>query len=191
MNSYVFGALSLLLVLSASAFADGPTTKPSSVLDFTVNDINGKPVEMSKYKGKVLLIVNTASKCGFTPQYDGLEKLHEKYGEQGLAVMGFPCNDFGHQDPGTDAEILQFCTGKYDVKFDMFSKVVVKGDSKTPLFDFLINKGTNPQFGGDIGWNFNKFLIGRDGQIVGRFASKFKPLSDDLTKAIEAELAKK
>ena len=116
---------------------------------------------------------------------------HEKYGSQGLAVLGFPCNDFGHQDPGTNAEILAFCTGKYDVKFDMFSKVVVKGNSKTPLYDFLISKETDPKFGGEIGWNFTKFLIDREGNIVGRFDSKTKPDSEALTKALEAELAKK
>ena len=191
MHSYLLSGLTCLLLVSALAIADGPTTKPASVLDFTVNDINGKPVDLSKYKGKVLLIVNTASKCGYTPQYDGLEKLHEKYADQGLAVLGFPCNDFGGQDPGTEAEIKTFCSSKYNVKFDMFSKVVVKGDKKTPLYDFLINKDTNPQFGGPITWNFNKFLVDRNGKIVARFDKNIKPESETVTKAIEAELAKK
>jgi len=191
MRSPFVRTLACLMLLTTSAIAEGPTTKPTSVLGYTVNDINDQPVDLAKYKGKVLLIVNTASKCGFTPQYDALEKLHEKYSSQGLAVLGFPCNDFKNQDPGTNAEILAFCTGKYNVKFDMFSKVVVKGDHKTPLYDFLINKDTDPKFGGEIGWNFTKFLIDRDGQIVGRFDSKVKPDSDQMTKAIEVELAKK
>lgn len=190
-HSYLLGGLACLLLASALAIADGPTTKPTTVLDFTVNDINGKPVDLSKYKGKVLLIVNTASKCGFTPQYEGLEKLHEKYTDQGLAVLGFPCNDFGGQDPGTEEQIKTFCSTKYNVKFDMFSKVVVKGDHKTPLYDFLISKDTDPQFGGAISWNFNKFLIDRNGRIVARFGSKDKPESEAVTKAIEAELARK
>ena len=191
MNSYLLTGLTCLLLVSALAIAEGPTTKATSVLDFTVNDINGQPVNLSKYKGKVLLIVNTASKCGFTPQYEGLEKIHEKYADQGLAVLGFPCNDFGGQDPGTEEQIKTFCTTKYNVKFDMFSKVVVKGDKKTPVYDFLISKDTNPQFGGPITWNFNKFLIDREGRIVARFDKNIKPESETVTKAIEAELAKK
>ncbi|CAN5620688.1 glutathione peroxidase [soil metagenome] len=191
MISKLLGGLIAIGLLSTLVAADSPTTRPTSVLDFTVNDIHGTPVALSKYQGKVLLIVNTASKCGFTPQYDALEKLNEKYGAEGLAVLGFPCNDFGHQDPGTNEEILTFCTSKFNVKFDMFSKVVVKGNEKTPLYEFLISKDTDPKFGGAIGWNFTKFLIGRDGQIAGRFDSKVKPDSELLTKALEAELAKK
>ncbi len=191
MNTYMIVGLACVALMSTLAMAEGPTTKPASVLDFTVKDIDGKPVELSKYKGKVLLIVNTASKCGFTKQYEGLEKLNQKYAEQGLAVLGFPCNDFMGQEPGTEADIKTFCSSKYNVKFDMFSKVVVKGDNKTPLYDFLISDKTNPQFGGKITWNFNKFLIGRDGKIVGRFGSKDTPEGEAVTKAIEAELAKK
>ncbi len=192
MQIHLIGGLVAVFLISAfAAAADGPTTKPTSVLDFTVNDINGKPVDMSKYKGKVLMIVNVASKCGNTPQYAALEKLNEKYASQGLAILGFPCNDFGGQEPGSEEQIMTFCKSTYDVKFDMFAKVVVKGKEKTPLFDFLINKDTDPKFGGDIKWNFNKFIVGRDGQVVARVEPKTQPDSDAVIKTLEAELAKK
>jgi len=137
------------------------------------------------------MMVNVASQCGLTPQYKQLEELHEKYAGKGLAVLGFPANEFGSQEPGTDAEIATFCKSKYDVKFDMFSKVVVKGDGQCPLYKFLTSKETDPKFAGDITWNFEKFLIGRNGEVVARFAPKVKPDSEEVLKAIEAELAKK
>jgi glutathione peroxidase len=165
-----------------------PTVKnATSVYQFTVKSLDGKDVDLSKYKGKVLLIVNTASKCGFTPQYAALQKLQDKYAGQGLAVLGFPANDFGGQEPGTNAEIGAFCQRNYGVTFDLFSKVPVKGANKTSLFRYLTEEA-NPTMTGEIGWNFEKFLISRDGKLVGRFKSAVKPDSDTLTQALEAQL---
>jgi glutathione peroxidase len=164
--------------------------KVPAALNFEMKSIDGKKVQLSKYKGKVVLMVNVASKCGYTPQYEALEGLHEKYADQGLAVLGFPANEFGKQEPGSDKEIAEFCKSKYDVKFDMFSKVVVKGDGQCPLYKFLTSKETDPKFAGDIKWNFEKFLVNRDGDVVNRFDSGVKPESDEVVKAIEAELAK-
>ncbi|HWB08463.1 MAG TPA: glutathione peroxidase [Pirellulales bacterium] len=155
-----------------------------------MKSLGGKEVDLSKYKGKVVLMVNVASKCGLTPQYEGLEELHEKYADQGLAILGFPANEFGKQEPGTDVEISEFCQENYGVKFDMFSKVVVKGEGQCPLYKFLTSKETDPDFAGDITWNFEKFLVGRDGKIVKRFAPKVAPESDEVVSAVEAELAK-
>jgi glutathione peroxidase len=160
----------------------------ASVHDFTVKTIRGDETKLGDYKGKVLLIVNVASACGYTPQYDGLEKLYEEYKDKGFAVLGFPANDFGAQEPGTNEEIQTFCTTKFGVKFPMFSKVSVKGEGIEPLFDYLQSKETNPQFGGAIKWNFNKFLIGKDGSVIGRFEHKVDPLSADVKAAIEKAL---
>jgi glutathione peroxidase len=160
-----------------------------SVHEFVEKTIDGKPKSLADYKGKVLLIVNVASECGYTPQYAGLEALHETYGAKGLAVLGFPANDFGAQEPGNEADIKQFCTTKYGVKFDMFSKVKVKGEGMDPLFDFLQSSDTNPKFGGAIKWNFNKFLIGKDGTVIGRFEHKIDPVSPEVKAAIEKALA--
>ena len=160
-----------------------------SVLDFKMKDIDGKDVKLKKYKGKVLLVVNTASKCGYTPQYEGLQAAFDKYKEKGFYVLGFPANNFGGQEPGTEKEIKEFCTSKYKVTFPMFAKISVKGDDKDPLYAFLTSKETNPEFGGDITWNFNKFLIDRKGKIVARFSSKDKPDSEAVTAAIEKYLA--
>jgi glutathione peroxidase len=169
--------------------------KVPAVLNFKMKKLDGKEADLSKYQGKVVLMVNVASQCGLTPQYKPLEELHEKYSEKGLAVLGFPANEFGSQEPGTDEEISTFCTSKYGVKFDMFSKVVVKkldnGPEPCPLYKYLTSKETDPKFAGDITWNFEKFLIGRNGEIVKRFAPKVKPDSEEVTKAIEEELAKK
>jgi len=161
------------------------------VLNFKMKGIDGKQVDLSKYQGKVVLFVNVASKCGYTPQYKGLEKLHEKYADQGLVIIGVPANQFGSQEPGTDAQIAKFCKTKYDVKFPMLSKVVVKGEGITPLYEYLTSKKTDPKFGGAIKWNFTKFLVGRNGEVVGRFEPKVKPESEEMTGAIEAELKKK
>jgi glutathione peroxidase len=178
----------------ALGFAAGDDIKERkpvpAALNFTMNSLDGKPVNLSKYQGKVVLMVNTASKCGYTPQYKGLEALHEKYAEKGLAVLGFPANEFGQQEPGTDKDIHDFCEKNYGVKFDMFSKVVVKGEGQCPLYKFLTSSDTNPGMDGEIKWNFEKFLIGRDGKVVKRFGSKVTPESEEMTKAIEAELAK-
>lgn len=155
-----------------------------------VNTITGEPVNMEQYKGKVLLIVNTASKCGFTPQYEGLENLYETYKSRGLLVLGFPSNDFMRQEPGSNEEIASFCKMNYGVTFPMFEKIVVKGQGQHPLYAYLTSKQTNPEYSGEISWNFNKFLISRNGEIVNRFGSRTKPDDKDLVAAIETELAK-
>jgi glutathione peroxidase len=161
------------------------------VLNFDMKNLAGKDVKLSQYQGKVILMVNVASQCGYTPQYKGLEALHEKYAKEGLVVLGVPANDFGKQEPGSNDEIAKFCKTNYDVKFAMLAKVVVKGDGQVPLYKFLTSKETNPRFGGPIKWNFTKFLINRQGEIVGRFEPAVKPESAEVTKAIEAALAQK
>ena len=160
-----------------------------SLYDIPLKDIDGKDTSLKPYAGKVLLIVNVASKCGFTPQYTALEATYKKYQDQGLVVCGFPCNQFGQQEPGTDAEIKTFCTGKYDVTFPMFDKLEVNGDNRHPLYVALAGKDS--PFPGNIRWNFTKFVIGRDGKIVARFDSKVKPDSPEVTQAIETALAAK
>jgi glutathione peroxidase len=143
---------------------------------------------VSKYQGKVVVFVNVASKCGYTPQYTGLEQLHEKYGDKGLAIVGVPANEFGKQEPGTNAEIAEFCSKNYGVKFDMLEKVVVKGNGQCDLYKYLTK---DSRFTGDIKWNFEKFVVGRNGEVVARFDSKTKPESPEFVKVIEDELAKK
>lgn len=160
----------------------------TNVYDFTVQDIDGKSVPLSAFKGKVLLIVNVASKCGFTGQYEGLQKLYTTHTNRGFVVLGFPANDFLWQEPGTEAEIKSFCTLTYGVTFPMFSKITVKGKDIHPLYAYLTSKETNPQFGGSISWNFNKFLIGRDGAVVGRFGSRTKPDDKELVEALDKAL---
>ena len=159
-----------------------------TALDFVAKDIDGKDQDLRQYKGKVVLIVNTASKCGFTPQYEGLEKLYRTYKDRGLVILGFPANNFLWQEPGSDGEIKQFCTLNYGVTFPMFAKISVSGDDMAPLYKFLTAKESDPQFGGRITWNFNKFLLGRDGTIVNRFGSRTKPQDPEVVKAIEAAL---
>ena len=161
------------------------TNRMNTVYDCAVKQIDGTSTNLAGYKGRVLLIVNVASKCGFTGQYAGLQKLYETYKDRGLVVLGFPANDFLGQEPGTNEEIAQFCSLKYHVTFPMFEKITVKGRDMHPLYQCLTDKATNPQFGGAITWNFNKFLIGRDGRIVARFGSRTKPDDQDLIKAIE------
>jgi glutathione peroxidase len=189
----LFTVTALLAVVSGGGASDEKKgeKKVPPVLNFKMKKLDGKKADLSAYQGKVVLMVNVASECGLTPQYAQLEKLHEDYGKKGLAVLGFPANEFGAQEPGTDAEISTFCTTKYGVKFDMFSKVVVKGEGQCPLYKFLTSKETDPKFAGDITWNFEKFLIGRNGEIVKRFAPAVKPDSEEVIKAIESELAKK
>jgi glutathione peroxidase len=159
-----------------------------SVLDFTLKNIDGKETKLSDYRGKVLLLVNVASQCGYTPQYEGLQAIYAKYRDQGLVVMGFPANNFGSQEPGTNDEIKQFCTLKYKVSFPMFAKISVKGADIHPLYKFLTSKETDPEFGGDISWNFNKFLVDRDGKVIARFATQEKPEGEKVTQAIEKAL---
>ena len=160
-----------------------------SIYDFEALSITGKPAQLSSQRGKVMLIVNTASACGFTPQFAGLEKLWEDYKDRGLVILGFPANDFLWQEPGTDAEIKNFCSLKFGVTFPMFSKISVKGSDMHPLYQYLTAKETNPQFAGAISWNFNKFLVGRDGKILARFGSRTTPADKDLVEAIEKALA--
>jgi glutathione peroxidase len=155
----------------------------SSVYEFTLNSIDGAPTPLSSYKGSVVLLVNVASQCGYTPQYEGLQKLYEKYKDKGLVVVGVPANDFGAQEPGTNAEIKTFCTRTYHVTFPMMSKVSVKGKDMIPLYGYLTG-----QTGGDVQWNFTKFLIGRNGTIIKRFESDIEPESAEMVKAIEAAL---
>ena len=164
---------------------------PKSVLDFTARDIDGKDVKLKKYKGNVLLVVNVASKCGYTPQYEGLQATYSKFKDKGFYVLGFPANNFGKQEPGTETEIKEFCTSKYGVTFPMFAKISVLGDDIDPLYKFLTDKETNPSFAGEITWNFNKFLIDRKGNVVARFTSKDKPESEKVTAEIEKYLAMK
>ncbi len=180
-------ALAALTVPAAAQAAPAPV-KPQTVLDFTVKNIDGKPVPLSRYKGKVLLIVNTASLCGNTPQYASLESLYQKYKGQGLRILAFPADDFAHQEPGTNGQILQFCTSKYHTSFDLFSKLSVKAPDQAPLYTFLTNKATDPKFGGDIEWNFAKFLTDRKGNVIARIPAGHDPLSADTVAQIEAAL---
>ena len=180
---YLFTMIVTASLLSTAALA------ADSIYDIPLKDIDGKDTTLATYKGQVLLVVNVASKCGFTPQYTGLEAIYKKYSFQGLVVCGFPCNQFLSQEPGTAAEIKDFCTSKYNVTFPMFDKLDVNGDKRHPLYTALA--GTNSPFAGNIKWNFTKFLIGRDGKILKRFGSSTKPDSEEVTKAIEAALAEK
>jgi glutathione peroxidase len=155
-----------------------------TIYDFTVKDIDGNERRLSEFAGKVIMIVNVASKCGFTPQYKGLEALYQKYRERGFSILGFPANDFMRQEPGTDAEIKSFCSLTYGVTFPMFAKVSVKGKDIHPLYAFLTEKESNPQFSGKITWNFNKFLFDRKGALVARFDSKDEPLGDKIPRVV-------
>jgi glutathione peroxidase len=177
---------SLLIALAATAFA----ANPKSIYDFTLKSIDGQPTPLSGYHGKVVLLVNVASRCGFTPQYTALEALYEKYKDKGLVIVGVPANNFMGQEPGTDEEIKTFCTKKYNVSFPMMSKLSVKGDDKTPLYQFLTSKDADPKFGGEIQWNFTKFLFDRNGAPVARFEPNVKPDSAEVTAAIESALGK-
>lgn len=175
----------LTLVLSIAATALAAAT---SVYNFTMKSIDGKSVSLSEYHGKVLMLVNVASKCGFTPQYTALESLYEKYKDQGLVIVGIPANNFGQQEPGTNEEIKKFCSSKYSVTFPMMAKVSVKGDDMTPLYTFLTDKSTDPKFSGDIQWNFTKFLFDRNGNPVARFEPKVTPDSPEVIGAVESAL---
>lgn len=180
--------------IGADVVVTNPSTQPAdapSPLQFTMKDIDGKDVNLVDYKGKVVMLVNVASKCGFTPQYKALEADYEKYKDQGFVIIGFPANNFHKQEPGTDAEIKQFCTSKYDVTFPMMSKISVKGDDIAPLYKWLTDAQTDSQFAGDIGWNFTKFLVDKNGQVYARFPSKTTPDDPQVIKAIEAGLAAK
>jgi len=159
-----------------------------TVFDFTLNSIEGQATPLGSFKGKVVLLVNVASRCGYTPQYTGLQGLYEKYKDRGFVIVGIPANNFGAQEPGSNEEIKTFCTSKYHVTFPMMAKVSVKGSDITPLYTFLTDKSANPKTGGEIGWNFTKFLVGADGKVLARFDSKVEPEPKELTSAVEQAL---
>jgi glutathione peroxidase len=179
--------MKILFTLLISFFMSASLITNESIYEFPVTDIDGNEMNLSGYKGKVLLIVNTASQCGYTPQYEGLQALYESYQDQGLIVMGFPANNFNGQEPGTEEDIKQFCSLNYGVTFPMSSKVSVKGDDQDPLFSYLTT-ADNEDFTGDIKWNFEKFLVDKEGNLVRRFRSSVKPQSDDIVSAVKALL---
>ena len=180
---YFFAGV-LALMMTVSAYS-----APKTFYDFTLPLLNGKDAPLADYKGKVVLVVNVASRCGFTPQYSALESIYEKYKDQGFVVIGFPANNFAGQEPGTNEEIAKFCTGKYNVTFPVYGKISVKGDDQAALYGYL-TKDANPSLTGDIKWNFTKFLVGRDGSVVQRFEPPVTPDSPEVTAAIEAQLKK-
>jgi len=167
--------------MSSAMFLSG-----GSIYDYTMKSIDGKPIPLSDFKGKLVLVVNVASRCGYTPQYTGLEALYEKYKGQGFVIAGFPANNFLSQEPGSDAEIKAFCSTKYNVSFPLFSKISVKGDDKAPLYQFLTDRKANPSTGGEIQWNFTKFLVDRNGNVIRRFESATTP--EEMDSAIEKAL---
>ncbi|MDR9399598.1 glutathione peroxidase [Salibacter sp.] len=177
-------AIAFVLVFVAGLFAPALET----VYQFDVKTIDGEKISLSKYEGKVMLIVNTASKCGYTPQYEGLQGLYEKYEEKGFVILGFPANNFMGQEPGTDSQIQTFCEKNYGVTFPMMSKISVKGSDKAALYEYLTNKEANGKVGGEIKWNFQKYLINRKGEVVEKFNPGTKPMDEELISAIEAEL---
>ena len=190
--------LAIILFVCAAIFSAGllmPANGDSnagepmaSIHGFTLKNIDGKDVSLGEYKGKVLMLVNVASKCGLTPQYEGLQKIYSKYKDRGLVILGFPANNFMGQEPGTEEEIKNFCSLNYNVTFPLFSKISVKGDDIHPLYKFLTDKETNPEFGGEIKWNFNKFLVDKNGRVIARFEPRVKPESDEVMQAIEKAL---
>jgi len=179
-----------MLKLMACIFLLGASVMAAdkSVYEFTLNSIDGQPAPLAAYKGKVVMLVNVASRCGFTPQYEALEAVYQKYKDRGFVIVGIPANNFGAQEPGTNQEIKTFCSSKYHVTFPMMAKVSVKGEDQTPLYQYLTDKSANPQTGGEIQWNFTKFLVGPDGRVITRFESKVKPDAPEVTGAIEKAL---
>jgi len=187
--------LKLLAIIFMPFFIFGQSTSPKetkmqtdNINGIVVKDMETHDVNLSDYNGKVLLIVNVASKCGYTPQYEGLEKLYEKYKDSGFEILAFPCNDFGKQEPGTNDEIKEFCSSTYGVKFKLFDKIKVLGPEKSPLYERLTNNKVTGN--SDIGWNFEKFLIAKDGSIIARFPSKVKPNDEKIVSLLEKELEK-
>lgn len=182
--------LSLCLLSGSVAMAEDAKSDdaktPESIHSFKVKSLDGEEVDLSKYKDKVLLVVNVASRCGATPQYKNLQGLHDKFGDKGLVVMGFPCNQFGRQEPGSNADIKEFCSTKYSVKFPMFDKIDVNGDKQAELYSFLKSQASDHS---DINWNFEKFVVGKDGKVVARFGTRTKPDAPEVLKVIEEQLA--
>lgn len=182
----LLGTAAIFLVTSGAA----PSTDMniSSIYDIDVIDIDGNTVNLGNYKNKVVMFVNTASKCGYTPQYEGLQNIYDKYKDRGFVILGFPANNFGGQEPGSNEEIKEFCTLRYKVTFPMFAKISVKGEHQHALYKYLTSEDSNPAFAGEITWNFNKFLANHEGAIIGRFSSKETPESTEVTSAIEKAL---
>jgi glutathione peroxidase len=183
-RSYFFSGV---LLVMAGLITAGSLFAASGIYNFTLNSIDGKPAPLADYKGKVILVVNVASQCGYTPQYSALEATYEKYKDQGFVILGFPANNFGAQEPGTNEEIKTFCTRKYSVTFPIYSKISVKGSDQAPLYAYL-TKDTAPGIRGDIKWNFTKFLIDRNGNVVQRFEPAVTPDSKEVISAIEQHL---
>ena len=179
----------LILIFTSLAAMAALCQGASSVYEFTPKSIDGQPAPLAAYKGKVLLLVNVASKCGFTPQYKGLEAVYEQYKDKGLVIVGFPANNFAGQEPGTNEEIKTFCSRTYNVTFPMMSKISVKGDDQDDLYKYLTDKTAHPDTGGDIRWNFTKFLVDRNGNVIARFEPKTTPDSPEVKAAIEKALA--
>ncbi|MGE4001418.1 MAG: glutathione peroxidase [Planctomycetaceae bacterium] len=185
----LIASVSVTIAIAAGiAIAAEPKAADHPLLHQEMTSLAGETVDLSKYQGKVLLIVNTASQCGATPQYADLQKLHEKYGDQGLVVLGFPCNQFGAQEPGTETEIATFCEENYGVTFDMFAKIDVNGDKAAPLYRSLTSPDSGLEDTGPVKWNFEKFLISKTGEPIARFRTKVEPDSPAVTQAIEAAL---
>ena len=192
LNKVIF---TIMLITSLQLFAQDNSTKNKKVEssmdninDITVLDMNNKEVKLSDYNGSVLMIVNVASECGSTPQYKGLEEIYKEYNPKGFEILAFPCNDFGGQEPGTNEQIQNFCSSKYNVTFKLFDKIKVLGKDKSPLYERLTNNSVTEK--GDVKWNFEKFLISKEGKIVNRFRTKVEPTSDEVIAAIESELKK-
>jgi glutathione peroxidase len=187
---YAVTAASVLFSCVVPGLAEeGASSDKPAALDFKMKSLDGKEVDLKKYEGKVVLVVNVASQCGLTPQYEQLQAIHDKYKAQGLAVLGFPCNQFGKQEPGTAEEIRQFCSTNYDVSFDMFEKVNVNGPDACALYKYLTALQLKPKGAGDVSWNFEKFLIDRSGKVIARFEPRTKPDAPEVLEAIEKELA--
>lgn len=184
-----FAACLVVAVLLAGAVSVEAGEKSAPALDFTLKSLDGKDVDLSAYKGKVVMIVNTASKCGLTPQYEQLQDLHEKYSGQGLAILGFPCNQFKGQEPGSDEEIRKFCSANYGVEFDMFSKIEVNGDGAADLYKYLKSVSVAPKGPGEISWNFEKFVLDRSGNVVARFQPRTRPDDPAVVGLIESKLS--
>ncbi len=180
----------LCLMLALCAASAVLPAQQKTIYNFTMKSIDGQPTSFESYKGKVVLLVNVASRCGYTPQYTALEAIYEKYKDKGFVIVGIPANNFMQQEPGTNEEIKTFCSRKYNVSFPMMAKVSVKGDDQVPLYHFLTEGSTDPKFAGDIKWNFTKFLFDRNGQPVARFEPAVTPDSQEVTSAIEAALAR-
>lgn len=173
-----------------NAYADEKNADVPKALSFQMKDINEVPIDLSKYAGKVVVFVNVASRCGYTNQYEGLQKTYEKYKDKGLVIVGVPCNQFGAQEPGSNQKILEFCQSTYKVTFDMLAKVDVKSDTACALYKYLTAVDTKPQGAGPVKWNFEKFVLGRDGEVIGRFGSSVKPDDAAFVSLIEAALSK-